>query len=92
MGISGDETFQLRNDLGRIMLGEFIEVVNTRLHRCWELLDVAIVERFISDIILGIDQDISGRRLRHTRCVRRLALWTPCWTFLACHRALSLHA
>ena len=56
----------------------------------WELLDVAIVERFVGDVVLGVHQGISGQRLRHTRCGGRLGRLTPCWAFLGCHGAISL--
>ena len=92
MGVGRHETFQLRDCLRGIMLCQLVEVVNTRLHLGRELLDVAIVERFVGDVVLGIHQGISGRWLRHTRCGGRLGLLTPCWAFLGCHGALSLDA
>ena len=61
MGVGRHQTFQLRNCLPRIMLCQRIEVVNTRLYLGRELLDVAIVERFVGDIVRGVHQDISGR-------------------------------
>jgi hypothetical protein len=60
------------------------------LHLGRELLDVAIVERFIRDVVLCIHQGSRGRKLRQTRCGGRLVLWTPCWAFLGCHRTISL--
>src|SRR4030095_13518148 len=45
---------------------------------------------FVRDVVRGVHQGISGRRLRMTRCGGRLVLWTPCWAFLGCHRTISL--
>src|SRR5262249_21149467 len=90
MGIGSYEPFQLRYCLCGITLCQLIEVVNACLHLCWEPLDVAIVERFIGNVVLGVHQGMRGRRLRSTQCVRRLGLLTPWWAFLGCHRALPL--
>src|SRR5712691_8494086 len=72
------------------MLCQLVQVVNTRLHLCWEPLYIAIFERFVGDGVLGVRRVMRGRRLRNTRCVRRLGLLTPCWAFFGCHRAISL--
>jgi hypothetical protein len=72
MRIDGDETFQLGNDLPGITLGEFVEIVNARLHLGWEPLDVAIVERFVGDVVLSVHQASRRRWLKHTRCGGRL--------------------
>src|SRR5215510_4833236 len=74
------------------MLCQLVQVVNTGLHLCWEPLDVAIVERFVRDIVRGVHQGISGQRLRYTRGDGGLGPWTQFLAFLRCHRALSLHA
>src|SRR6266851_1474092 len=73
-----------------MMQGEFVQLVNACLHLSWELLDVAIVERCVGDVVLGVYQDIRGQRLRHTRCGGRLGLLMPCWAFLRCHGTISL--
>src|SRR5256886_11706366 len=90
MRVGRHQTFQLRDCLCGIMLGKLVEVVNTRLHLRREPLDVAIVERFVRDGVLGVHQGIRGQPPRNTRCGRRLVLWTLCWAFLACHGAISL--
>src|SRR5215471_8228660 len=74
------------------MQGKLVQRVNACLHLGRELLEVAIIERFIGNVVLGVHQGISSRRLRNTRCGGRLVLLTLCWAFLACHGALSLHA
>src|SRR4029453_4118171 len=73
-----------------MMQGEFVQLVKACLHLPWELLDVAIVERFVGDVVLGVYQGISGRRLRQTRCGGRLGRLMPCWAFLRCHGTISL--
>src|SRR5438093_7240752 len=84
MGVGRHQTFQLRYCLYRIMLCQLVQVVNTCSHLGREPLDVAIVERFVRDGVLGVHQDISGRWLRHTRRGGRRGLWAPCWAFLSC--------
>jgi hypothetical protein len=92
MGVGRPQTFQLRDCLPRITLCQFVQVVNACLYLCWEPLDVAIFKWFIGNVVLGVHQGISGRRLRMTRGEGGLGLWTPCWAFFGCHGALSLDA
>ena len=47
MGISSDETFQLRNCLCRITLCQLVQVVNAFLHLGRESLDIDVFERFL---------------------------------------------
>src|SRR6185436_2948283 len=72
------------------MLCQLVQVVNTRLHLCWEPRDVAIVEWFVGDVVRGVHQGIRGQPLRHTRCGGRRGLWTRFLAFLGCHGAISL--
>src|SRR5215510_8965243 len=73
-----------------MMQGEFVQLVKACLHLSWELLDVAIVERFVGDVVLCVYQGIRGQRLRNTRCGGRLGRSMPCWAFLRCHGTISL--
>src|SRR4029453_9952754 len=72
------------------MLCQLVEVVNTLLDLYWEPLDVAIVERFVRDVVLCINQGRRSRKLRQTRCGGRLGRLMPCWAFLRCHGTISL--